>query len=74
MEINKKILVELSLSPDQKDNIGTIKKSFEAVSVTKIKARFFRLGHPPTNIAIGRNVPSSTARLAIDLAITITGG
>lgn len=74
LEMNKKILVELFLSPEQKENIGAIEKEFEAVSITKIKTQFFRLGHPPTNIAIGRNVPASTARLAMELAITYNRG
>lgn len=74
LERNKKILVELFLSPEQKENIGAIKKEFEAVFITKIKARFFRLGHPPKNIAIGRNVPASTARLAMELAMTYNRG
>ncbi len=73
-EANKKILIELFLAPDQKKNIENIKSKLKAISITRINTQFFRLGHPPQNIAIGRNVPASTARLAIQLATLYNGG
>ncbi len=67
---NSQILVEIFLSKDQKDAIEIIKKEFGAVSITKVRHQVFRIGNPPENIAIGRNVPADVARLAIRLAVT----
>ncbi len=68
------ILVEIFLAQDQKAHLDAIKKEFEAVSITKVRPKFFPLGHPPENIAIGRNVPAPVARLAIRLATTYNRG
>jgi hypothetical protein len=73
-EAHKKILVEIFLSPDQKKNLEMIKNELRAVSITRTTVQFFRLGHPPQNIAIGRNIPADVARLAIQLATTYNGG
>jgi hypothetical protein len=67
-EENRKILIELFLAPDQKQNIENIKSKLNSISIRRINIQFFRLGHPPQNIAIGSNVPASVARLAIQLA------
>lgn len=71
---NKEILVELFLSSDQKENLDAIKKELEAASLVRVKTQFFRAGYPPPNIAIGKNVPAATARLAIGLAIKYNRG
>ncbi|MBI3811375.1 MAG: hypothetical protein HY283_04110 [Nitrospirae bacterium] len=68
-DANGKILVEIFLAPDRRNDLEAIKKAFEAVSVTRVRIQFFRLGNPPTNIAIGNNVPAAVARLAIRLAV-----
>ncbi len=68
------ILVEIFLSADQKPNLETIKKEFGSFQIVKVKAKFFTLGHPPKNLAIGRNVSAPVARLAIRLATTYNGG
>jgi hypothetical protein len=73
-EANSKILVEMFLAPDRRADSDTINKAFEAVSVTRIRTQFFRLGNPPANIAIGQNVPAAVARLAIRMAVTYNGG
>jgi hypothetical protein len=73
-EANKKILVEIFLSSEHKEDLDKIKKAFEAVSITRIRAQFFRAGNPPENIAIGNGIPASVARLAIRLAITYNRG
>jgi len=73
-EANRKILVELFLSPEHKADIDKIKKEFEAVSINRLRTQVFRLGNPPENIAIGRNVPADIARLAIRLATTYNRG
>jgi hypothetical protein len=71
---NEKILVELFLAPEQKKNIEGIKSQLKSISIKRVNIQFFRLGHPPQNIAIGRNVSASTARLAIELATLYNGG
>lgn len=70
----KGILVEVFLSPDRRDNVPAIKREFEALSVTRVRPQVFRLGHPPKNIAIGRDVPASVAQLAIRLAVEYNDG
>jgi len=67
---NHEILVELFLAKERKSDLDTITKEFEQVGITRIRPQFFRLGHPPENIAIGKNIPADVARLAIQLAIT----
>ncbi len=64
------ILVELFLAPDRKIDLDVIKKEFAAVGVTKVRSKFFRVGNPPSNLAVGRNVSAPIARLAIRLAQT----
>jgi hypothetical protein len=71
---NKKILVELFLAKERKDDLDAIKKQFEAASITRLRTQFFRLGSPPENIAIGKNIPAEVARLAIRIALTYNRG
>lgn len=63
------ILIEVFLSPEQREAIPVIKREFEALSITRVRPQVFRLGNPPNNIAIGRDVPAPVARLAIQLAV-----
>lgn len=67
-EEQKKILVEVFLAPEHKENVEKIKQEFEAVSITRFRSQVYRLGNPPQNIAIGKNVPASVGRLALRLA------
>lgn len=69
-QVNQKILVELFLAPERKGDLDQIKRELEAVHITRIRPQFFRLGNPPQNIAIGKDIPASVARLAIKLART----
>ncbi|MBI3995866.1 MAG: hypothetical protein HY349_07810 [Nitrospirae bacterium] len=69
-ETHGKILVELFLARERKGDLEAIKKELEAAGITRIRPQFFRLGNPPENIAIGKNIPADVARLAIRLAIT----
>jgi hypothetical protein len=73
-ETNPKILVEIFLSRDHKDDVDKIRKEFESVFITKVRPQIFRLGYPPENIAIGRNVSADVARLTIRLALTYNRG
>lgn len=68
------IVVELFLSAEHKSDLDAIKKEFGAVSITKVRPQLFRLGNPPENIAIGKNVPAPVARLAIQVATTYNRG
>jgi hypothetical protein len=73
-ESNQKILVEIFLSQEHKKDIDLIKNEFKRFSITKVRPQFFKLGNPPENIAIGRNVPVSAAQSAIQLALTYNQG
>ncbi len=64
-----KILVEIFLSAGQKEEMEVIKARFAAFGIHKVRPQFFRLGHPPENIAIGRAVSAEAARLAIEVAL-----
>ena len=67
---NGKILVELFLAKERKGDLEAIKKELAALGITRIRPQFFRLGNPPENIAIGKDIPADVARLAVRLAIT----
>lgn len=69
-ETNNKILVELFLAKERKGDLNAIKKELEAAGINRIRPQFFRLGNPPENIAIGKDIPADIARLAIRLAVT----
>jgi hypothetical protein len=73
-EANKAILVEIFLSREHADDLDAVKKAFAAASITKVRPQLFRLGNPPENIAIGRNITAPVARLAIQLAVTYNRG
>lgn len=68
------ILVEMFLSPRHKGDLPAIEKELEAVSLTRRRIQFFRLGNPPENIAIGRSVPAPVARAALRLAVRYNRG
>jgi hypothetical protein len=68
------ILIEVFLAPEQREAIPVIKKEFEALAITRIRPQVFRLGNPPKNIAIGKDVPAPVARLALRLAVDYNRG
>lgn len=74
MKDNSKILVEMFLAREQKEKLDHIKKEFEAFSVSRVRVQFFRLGNPPKNIAIGKEIPASVARFSIQTALTYNRG
>ncbi len=69
-----RILVEIFLAPDRKGDLDAIKERFRAVGIVKVRAKLFQLGHPPRNVAIGREIPAPIARLAIELARAYNDG
>ncbi len=68
------ILIEVFLAPEQREAIPVIKREFEALSITRVRPQVFRLGNPPRNIAIGKDVPAGVARLALQLAVDYNRG
>ncbi|MFZ5862516.1 MAG: hypothetical protein ACOYXR_06750 [Nitrospirota bacterium] len=68
------ILIELFLAPEQREAIPVIKKEFEALSITRVRPQVFRLGNPPRNIAIGKDIPADVARLALQIAVDYNRG
>ena len=71
---NSKILVELYLAKERKADLVKIKEKLGAASITRIRAQFFRMGTPPDNIAIGKDISASVARLALQLAVDYNVG
>lgn len=71
---NSKILVEMFLSPERKGDIDTIKREFEAFSITKVRVKAFSKGDPPRNIGFGKEIPVDVAREAIRQATTYNRG
>ena len=64
-----KIRVEIFLERDQKGVEAEIRKKFKSSGIENVHFQYFRAGHPPENIAIGKGVPSEIARLAIQVGI-----
>ena len=73
-EINRRILVEITLAAERKADFDAIRQAFAAMSITRIHRNFLRLGHPPRNIVFGKSVPAETAREAIRIAREYNGG
>lgn len=73
-ESNQNILVEIFLSQEHKKDVDPIKNEFKKFSISKVRPQFFKLGNPPENIAIGKNVPVSAAQSAIQLALNYNQG
>ena len=71
---NSKILVELFLAKERKADLAEIKEKLKAASITRIRAQFFRMGNPAENIAIGKEIPASVARLVLQLAVEYNKG
>jgi len=68
------LLVEIFLAKERKPELEALRKEFAALSVTRVKVQFFRLGHPPQNLAVGPETPADVARLAIRMAKTYNDG
>lgn len=66
----EKIKVEMFLAKKWKKEGKAIKQKLRDASVKRVKIQYFRLGDPPSNIAIGKHIPADIARLAIELALT----
>jgi len=73
-ETRPDVLVEIFLAPEHKGDLPAIRKELASASVTRLQAQFFRLGNPPENIGIGKNVPAPIARKALGLALEYNRG
>ena len=66
----EKVKVEMFLAKKWKKEGKAIKQKLRDASVKRVKIQYFRFGDPPSNIAIGKNIPADIARLAIEIALT----
>jgi hypothetical protein len=61
--------VEVVLAYPYRTREADIKKEFAQAGFTNVHFQYARMGHPPQNIGLGREVPADKAREAIRLAI-----
>ena len=61
--------VEVVLADQYRSQAATLGQEFALAGLTNVHFQFARLGQPPQNIGLGRNVPAEQAREAIRLAI-----
>ncbi|MCP9452379.1 MAG: hypothetical protein NNA23_06810 [Nitrospira sp.] len=66
--------IEVVLAKEYQDREKEIKAEFAQAGLTNVHIQFARLGHPPKNIGLGRDVPADKAREAIRLAIKYNDG
>lgn len=61
--------VEVVLANHYKSQVATLREEFVQAGLTNVHFQFARLGQPPQNIGLGRDVPAERAREAIRLAL-----
>lgn len=61
--------VEVVLAYPYRTREGEIKKEFIQAGLTNVHFQYARMGQPPQNIGLGREVPADKAREAIRLAL-----
>lgn len=61
--------VEVVLADRLKSQMATVREEFAQAGLTNVHFQFAKLGQPPQNIGIGRDVPAERARDAIRLAL-----
>lgn len=61
--------VEVVLGYQYRTREAEIKKDFVQVGLTNVHFQYARMGQPPQNIGLGREVPAEKAREAIRLAV-----
>jgi len=61
--------VEVVLADQYRSQTATLIEEFTQAGLTNVHFQFARLGHPPQNIGLGRDVPADKAREAIRLAL-----
>lgn len=65
----EKILVEVFLAKEYKKKKTALKEDWGKLGIKRVRLQFFRMGNPPDNMAIGSDIPASTARFAIEWAL-----
>lgn len=66
--------VEVVLAQQYRAREAELKREFAEAGMTNVHFQFARMGQPPQNIGLGRDVPADKAREAIRLAIKYNGG
>lgn len=61
--------VEVVLADRYRSQMDTLSEEFHQAGLTNVHFQFARLGQPPQNIGLGRDVPADKAREAIRLAV-----
>ena len=61
--------VEVVLANHHKSQLAMLSEEFVQAGLTNVHFQFARLGQPPQNIGLGRDVPADRAREAIRLAL-----
>jgi hypothetical protein len=61
--------VEVVLANHHKSQVAMLSEEFVRAGLTNVHFQFARLGQPPQNIGLGRDVPADKAREAIRLAL-----
>ena len=61
--------VEVVLAKQYKSQVATLQEEFVQAGLTNVHFQFARLGQPPQNIGLGRDVPAERAREVIRLAL-----
>lgn len=61
--------VEVVLADQYKHQMATLSEEFAQAGLTNVHFQFARMGQPPQNIGLGRDVPADKAREAIRLAL-----
>lgn len=61
--------VEVVLADQYRSRMGTLTEEFTQAGLTNVHFQFAKLGRPPQNIGLGRDVPADKAREAIRLAL-----
>jgi hypothetical protein len=61
--------VEVVLADQYRSQTATLTEEFTQAGLTNVHFQFARLGRPPQNIGLGRDVPADKAREAIRLAL-----
>lgn len=61
--------VEVVLADQYRSQAATLSEEFALAGLTNVHFQFARMGQPPQNIGLGRDVPAEQAREAIRLAV-----
>lgn len=61
--------VEVVLADTYRAQVESLTEEFAKAGLTNVHFQFARLGHPPQNIGLGREVPAEQAREALRLAV-----